>query len=198
MKKILIFKIGALGDVLMTTPFVKQLGETNKYNIDYMCGNQVSQILVGNKFIDNIINFDEKFFAKINIGNLFKFIKFLFFLFSISKKYDYLIILDKHIIFNFMFFISGFKNRFGFNRLGKEGKFLNKYIFWDKSKREVEYYLDFLNFFDIKPDYKRQKYDFFGGIIDKLNNGEKLSEKENNLVKKYIPKKEEIDNFIGD
>lgn len=195
-KRVLIFKIWAIGDVLMTTTFIKQLWESWTFEIDYMCWNTVKSVLFWNSYIKNIIWFDEKFFSKINISNLFQSLKFIIWLWKIRKNYDYIVILDKHIIFNFSFFISWFKNRFWFNRLGKEWKFLNKTIYWDKTKREVEYYLDFLELFNIKADYKKQKYDFFWWIIDKLNKNEELNEIENNLVKENITKKNNIDNFI--
>jgi ADP-heptose:LPS heptosyltransferase len=195
-QKILIFKIWAIGDVLMTTPFIKQLWESKKFEIDYMCWNWVAQILVWNEYIKNVINFDEKFFQKITIKNLFSYLKFLVFLFKKRKNYDYVVILDKHKVFNFTFFIAWFKNRYWFNRLWKEWKFLNKTIYWNKTKREVEYYLDFLELFWIKFDYKKQRYDFFWWIIDKLNKNKKLTEKEKSLIGRYLSKKQEIDKFI--
>lgn len=181
----------------MTTPFIKQLWESKKFEIDYMCWTWVSQILIWNKFINKIIDFDEKFFSKINLLNLLKFAKFLWFLLSVRKNYEYVIILDKHIIFNFMFFITWYKNRFWFNRLWKEWKLLNKSIYWNKAKREVEYYLDFLELFWVKADYKKQKYDFFWWIIGKINSWIELSNEEERLVNKYLKKKDEIDRFIN-
>ena len=182
----------------MTTPFVKQLGESKKYSIDYMCWKSVESILIGNPHIENIIAFDEKFFSKINLNNGIKFLKFLVFLWKKRKEYDAVVILDKHIVFNFMFWVTGYKNRYGFNRLGKEWKFLNKSIYRDKTKREVEYYLSFLELLGIKADNKKQKYSFFAGIINKLRKNNKLSDKEQALVKKYIPRKDEIDTLIKD
>lgn len=75
---------------------------------------------------------------------------------------------------------------------------MNKSIYWDKSKREVEYYLSFLELLGLRADYKRQKYDFFAGIINKLTKNNKFSDKEQALVKKYIPRKDEIDSLIKD
>ena len=55
-KRILIFKTGAIGDILMTTPFLrlirKQFPESK---IDYFVGNWAKSVLEGNINLDNII-----------------------------------------------------------------------------------------------------------------------------------------------
>lgn len=62
-KKILIFKTGAIGDVIMTTPFLRQLRKNYpNAQIDYLIGNTTSQILENNPNINEIIRFDEKIF----------------------------------------------------------------------------------------------------------------------------------------
>ncbi len=199
MKKILIFKVWAIWDVLMTTPFLNQLKKSWKFSIDYLCWKSVWNILKWNDCIDNLLTFDEKFFRKINVKNLFSYVKFLFFLFKlrVKNKYDNVIIFDKHIVFNFSFWITWYKNRFWFNRLWKEWKFLNKTIYWDKSKREVEYYLDFLKLISINPNYKLQKYHFFSNIITNIQKWIPLTEIEDKLLLQYIPKKNEIEEKIS-
>lgn len=198
MEKILIFKVWAIWDILMTTPFLLQLKNSWKYQVDYLCWKSAWTILKWNNCIDNLIIFDEKFFKKINIKNLFSYLRFLLFLWKlyIKNKYEYVIILDKHIIFNFSFRISWFRNRFWFNRLWREWKFLSKTIYWDKSKREVEYYLDFLSLLWLEPKLKKQKYHFFSDIILKNQKWIKLSSEENKLLLEYIPKKNDIDKLV--
>jgi len=160
MKNILIFKIGAIWDVLMTTPLIRQLKEKlPNINIDYIVWNTASQVLKNNPYINELITFDDKIFVKKDLIKIIKLINKIRNLHKI-KKYESIIILDKHWIFKFIWFLTWIKNRFGFNRLWKEWLFLTWSIYYDKSKREVEYYLEFLNFFGITPNYKKQKYTF--------------------------------------
>jgi len=64
-QKILLFKIGAIGDVLMTTPLVRQLRKNfPEAKIDYLIGKSSSKILEGNKNIDEIIPFKETIFTE--------------------------------------------------------------------------------------------------------------------------------------
>ena len=57
--RILFFKIGALGDTLMTTPLLRQLKRNfANVKIDYLIGKFSAQSLEGNKNIHNIIKFD--------------------------------------------------------------------------------------------------------------------------------------------
>ena len=63
--KILLFKTGAIGDTLMTTPLVRQLRQSYpKARIDYLIGKSASQALLNNPNINNIIKFDEAIFFK--------------------------------------------------------------------------------------------------------------------------------------
>ncbi len=60
--KILIFKIGAIGDVLLTTPSIKKIKENfPESEIHYFVGPKASAILKNNPFIDKIIIFEEKY-----------------------------------------------------------------------------------------------------------------------------------------
>lgn len=55
--KILLFKIGAIGDVIMTTPFVRQLRTNLGHSaiIDYMVGHRSKPVILGNPHLSNII-----------------------------------------------------------------------------------------------------------------------------------------------
>ncbi|MCL2388970.1 MAG: glycosyltransferase family 9 protein [Elusimicrobia bacterium] len=58
---ILIVKLGAMGDVLRTTFLLEGLKELYpKSKIHWICAPQNTAVLVGNKYIDSIINFDAK------------------------------------------------------------------------------------------------------------------------------------------
>lgn len=166
--KILIFKMGAIGDVIMTTPFVRQLRKKfPKAQIDYLVGNIASKVLIGNKNIDNLVKFDEKIFTKKKIFS------WLSLILKIRKQnYDMIFVLDKHKFFNITALFFGIKKRVGFDRLGKEGVLLTDKVYFDGSKHEIFYYLDL-----IKGNHKDLKTEIFPSRED-----EKYSEK---IFKKY-------------
>jgi heptosyltransferase-2 len=76
--KILIIKLGAMGDVLRTTFILEGLKEKYKdAHIDWLVDKRNIDVLIGNKHITNIVSNDSKVFD-----------------FLTSNKYDYVINLD--------------------------------------------------------------------------------------------------------
>jgi len=156
-KKILIFKIGAIGDVLMTTPFVRQARKNfPRAKIDYLVGKTAFQVLDGNRNLDEVVSFDEKIFFKKNIPAMLSLIRQ-----ARKRKYDMVFVMDKHWIFNFIAFLFGIKERIGFDRLGREGIFLTKRVTYDKVRHEIFYYLDLLKVAGCAVDYNDYKIDLF-------------------------------------
>ncbi len=155
--KILLFKIGAIGDVLMTTPLIRQLRKNfPDAKIDYLVGDYSKVILKRNKYLDKILTFDSMIFVK---KKIFKWIKLIR---SVRKRrYDVIFVLDKHWIFNLTAFLFGIKRRIGFDRLGKEGIFLTDKIYYGPVRHEIFYYLDLLKAFGGKTNYKDWKMDLF-------------------------------------
>ncbi|NPA39622.1 MAG: glycosyltransferase family 9 protein, partial [Thermodesulfobacteria bacterium] len=177
--KILLFKIGAIGDTLMTTPLIRQLRNNFKDAIiDYLIGNYSYEVLEGNKYLNNIIKFDEGVFFKKDIKEWLKLI-----LKIRKRKYDVIIVLDKHWIFNFTAFLFGAKKRVGFDRFG-EGKFLTYKVPYFGRKHEVFYYLDLLRGLGVEPKYNDWQLEIF------LSNEDlKFAENfwnENNLNEKVV------------
>ncbi|MEM4259832.1 MAG: lipopolysaccharide heptosyltransferase II [Candidatus Woesearchaeota archaeon] len=166
--RILLFKIGAIGDTLMTTPLVRQLRKNYpKAKIDYLIGNIASQVLEENPNINKIVKFDENIFFKKKIlqwRDLIKKIK--------QNNYDVVFVLDKHWIFNLTAKLFGIKERIGFDRMGKEGIFLTKKVHYESEKHEIFYYLDLLYLFCKNVNYSDTKIDIF---IEK--NDEKFAQK---------------------
>lgn len=155
--KILLFKIGALGDTLMTTPFLRQLRSNFPLaRIDYLIGNTSSVVLAGNKYLDNIIKFDEHIFFKKKPWKLLALVKKIR-----REKYDIIFVLDKHRVFNITGRFFGIKERIGFDRDRREGNFLTQKIRYGNEKHEIYYYLDLLNGLKIRPDYNDFKMDLF-------------------------------------
>lgn len=153
--KILLFKTGAIGDTIMTTPLVRQLRKAYpKAKIDYLIGDVASQVLKNNPNIDEIITFDPNIFFKKKLLEYLKLVN------NIRKKnYDLVFVLDKHWIFNYTAFLFRIPARIGFDRLGKEGKYLTQKIYYSNAKHEIYYYLDLLKGVKIKPNYKDNKTD---------------------------------------
>ena len=57
------FKIGAIGDILMTTPFLRELrGFNENSQIDFLVGKNCSFILNNNSNVSNVISFDQDIF----------------------------------------------------------------------------------------------------------------------------------------
>jgi lipopolysaccharide heptosyltransferase II len=141
--KVMFFKLGAMGDILMTTPLARALKEFNKnIQIDYYCGKHYSAILKDNPYIDNIIEFDQDIFPKKNILEVAKLRK------QIKKeKYTAAFILDKHWIFSLFVKLCGISNRIGFNRRKgslQEGRFNTDNVEYkfDPIIHEIKYYLE--------------------------------------------------------
>ncbi len=152
--KILLFKIGAIGDTLMTTPLIRQLRKNFKdASIDYLIGEHSYGVLGGNKHLDSIIKFDENIFFEKN------FKEWINLIFKIRKrKYDVIFVLDKHRVFNLTAFLFGIKKRVGFDRLG-EGNFLTYKVPYFGRKHEIFYYLDLLRGLGLEPNYKDWEMD---------------------------------------
>lgn len=133
MQSILFFKIGAIGDVLMTTPLVRQVKQSGA-RVGYFVGKRASVILQGNKTINEVAVFDESIFEKKTIGNIFRMIQLVLQLRHMRHHYHYktIVVLDRHRIFGLLAKLAGFKKRVGLDRLGKDGKFLTHKNYRDK------------------------------------------------------------------
>lgn len=122
-KKILIIKLGAIGDVLMATPFFEAIRK--KYpraKISLLIGNWSKDVVRNNPNIDEVISIDENIFWKKKVVPLSKlFLKLKF------RRFDIVYVMHWSNLFNFFAFCLGAKERIGFDRFGK-GKFLTKKV----------------------------------------------------------------------
>ena len=138
--KILVFKIGALGDVVMLTPFLRELRKNfpNK-RIDFLIGNYAKPVLENNPNIDEIISFDQNLVFNKNIKELLNLAKRIK-----KRKYDVCFVLDKAWQFGVLSSMFGCF-RIGFDRLG-EGFANNISVPYNYTiKHETNYYLDVLD-----------------------------------------------------
>jgi ADP-heptose:LPS heptosyltransferase len=134
--KILLWKIGALGDIVMTTPLVRQLRRALPgASIDYLTGRGCASILEGNPHIDQIRSFDESILYGGQVGRLREVLTLL-------RGYDCIFALDKHWIFPLLARLAGTPTRIGFRRRPHEGLLLTRTVRYGALRHEIDYYLD--------------------------------------------------------
>ncbi len=139
-RKVLLLKVGAIGDILMTTPLVRKLSKAG-YAVDYAVGVFSHPILVGNPHLRELIVFDDNLIygkQKSIIENL-KLIKKIR-----HNNYDLILVLDKSWMAGiYAWFCSVFKKtlRIGFDRQG-EGFANNVSIPYLQNKHDSLSYLD--------------------------------------------------------
>lgn len=136
MKNIAFWKIGALGDVLMTTPLVRQVRKAfPEAKIDYLVGRACAAMLEGNSHLDSVITFDETILYERKIAQLGSIVKLL-------RGYDVVFVLDKHWIFGLLAFCAQAPVRIGFARRSWEGVFHTQKLPYHKVEHEINYYLE--------------------------------------------------------
>ncbi|MBW3012119.1 glycosyltransferase family 9 protein [Candidatus Woesearchaeota archaeon] len=137
-KRVLIFKIGAIGDVLMSTPLVKALDKAG-YKVDYCVGNWSKISLESNKRLGKLITFDDKMIFGRKYIQLLKFAK------GIRKEnYDLIFVLDKSWQTAVLASLFG-SFRIGFDRHG-EGFANNLNVEYGPVKHDSEYYAELAKF----------------------------------------------------
>ena len=138
--RILFLKVGALGDVLMTTPLVRATRKAYPYaELIYYTGAWSACALERNPYLDRVEMFpDEIFFKKSRAAELVSLLLRLR-----REKANILFCLDKARLFNFFCAGTQIPIRVGFDRAG-EGYGLTKKVPYNKAKHDISYYLDLL------------------------------------------------------
>ncbi|MFH0748509.1 MAG: lipopolysaccharide heptosyltransferase II [Candidatus Bathyarchaeota archaeon] len=144
-ERILVFRIGGIGDVLMTTPFLRALRTRfPKAHITYLVGNWAKEGISGNPNIDTLVTFDEKiFFNAKKMPNIFRLIKEIK-----NKNFDLAFVLDISFVFSLVTYLANIPLRVGFNRNG-EGFALTYTVQYSHELHLVTSFLDTLSFFGI-------------------------------------------------
>ena len=132
--KILIMRLGAIGDVIMTTPLVQAIKEkSDQFRIDYLVGKSYAKVLETNPHIKQLISIDETIFHN---GDSLAILRWAH---KLRKKhYDLIITLDKHYLFSVFSWLLKSPNRYGFSR-GNNSRLTNIVPF-DGSNHEMWYY----------------------------------------------------------
>ena len=163
MLKILLIKRGAIGDILMTTPLVRQLRHLlPQAIIDYCVATPFAAVLENNQYLNNVISLDEYVFRAKGI------IQYLKFVCKVRKKYDYIFILGKNWRLNLInCLFTG--QTIGYAREKVSQWLLNKFVTYnDVYRYHGLYYLDLIAASGLgMPDYTDIKLDL------RINNGDR-------------------------
>jgi len=139
-QKIVIIKIGAIGDVLMSTPLVRSIKKKfPESKLIYVVGRWSKEILEGNQYTDKIISFNDDIIWKRKISEIINLINIVR-----REKADLGFILDRHYFASLFGFFCGIKFRVGYDRNGA-GFANNANVKYDPVRHEIEYNLDLLH-----------------------------------------------------
>jgi ADP-heptose:LPS heptosyltransferase len=134
--KVLLWKIGALGDVVMTTPLVRQLRKAlPRARIDYLTGHGCAAVLEGNPHLDSVVCFDEHTLYRRKAAQLGEVLRQL-------RGYDAVFVLDKHGIFGLLAWAARVRTRVGFRRRAWEGVLHTHRAPYGAMRHEIDCYLD--------------------------------------------------------
>ena len=136
--KVLLWKIGALGDVVMTTPLVRQLRRNlPQAQIDYLVGRSFIGVLQGNPHLDRVLDFDDGILFTARPGGLPDILRLL-------RGYDAIFVLDKHWVFTWMAWLARVPRRIGYRRRAIEGLPLTAKVPYGALQKDVHSFLDVL------------------------------------------------------
>ena len=146
-KKILIVRLDRIGDVLISTPVIKNLRDTypDSY-IAFLVAPYAREIVEHNPYLNDVIVYDKKGNERGLTGNL-KFIRYLR-----QKRFDIAVILHPTKRTHIVTFLAGIPERVGYDK--KWGFLLTKRIPHIKQhglKHEIDYSLDVLRYIGVEP-----------------------------------------------
>lgn len=155
--KILIIKLGAIGDLLMTTPAIRALKKAHQNaHISLLVGKSASVAVKGNPSIDEFIECDDSIIYK---ASLLKKARYIFSLLSMlrKKKYDAVFVFHRDWRFNFFALLCGIPERIGFDRNG-EGRFLTNRVKVNGVRHQIDHYLEVVKAAGIKDDGRNMDF----------------------------------------
>jgi len=167
--KVLIFNPFGIGDVLFTTPLIRNLKDSLKpVSITYICSRRTYPLLKNNIFLDKVFVFEKDEWRNLASESKVKFWKnFFSFLGSIKKnKFDVIFDLSMNSKYGFFFKIAGIKKRIGFNYRNR-GRFLTDKIDLPRGyfdKHVARYCLELLGFLGLPA--KEYPFDLFLPEVD--------------------------------
>lgn len=154
--KILVVKLGAIGDVLAATPAFKALRK--KYpdaHISLLVGEWSKNVVENNPVFNELIVVNENIFWKKKIFSLGKLFYKLY-----KRKYDMVYVLHWSKLFNIFVYFLGIPERIGFNREGDGVLLTKKFDFQEEVKglHRIDRYLQMVTDNYIKEDRNMHIY----------------------------------------
>lgn len=144
--KMLLWKVGALGDVVMTTPLVRQLRKhLPAATIDYLVGRSARVVLDGNPHLNRVRVFDEDILLRAQVWRLPEIVGQL-------RGYDAIYILDKHWVFGWLAWLARIPRRIGFRRRAFEGAPHTHAVLYGGLRHEIDCYLDLAEVAEVPVD----------------------------------------------
>jgi len=143
-KKILVVRYRFIGDTILTLPFLKNLRLAYpETQIDMLVAPKSGEIIENCPYVDNFIYFDTTKKHKYENGagekkSFWHYVKKLR-----AEKYDKAYVLKRSLSSALLVFLSGIKERVGFDTEGR-GFLLTKKIPYDHNKHESQCFLDVL------------------------------------------------------
>jgi ADP-heptose:LPS heptosyltransferase len=155
-QRLALLKFGALGDVLMSTPLLRQLrGKFPEAVIDYWVAESFAGALVENPHVSNVVRFPPG--ALINRPG-----EFLALARSLRQgRYDAILLLDKHPVFGVLARLAGIPLRIGFARDSTMRWLINHCEPYGELRHEVYCDLDLMKGLGAQPDYEDVALDYF-------------------------------------
>lgn len=153
-KKVLLIKLGAIGDLVIASPFFHEFRKhyPNTHTV-LLIGKSCAQAVVNNPSIDRFIKVDDN--ALYNGPGFRRIKEFIRLILLLRKeKFDQVFVMHRAWQFNLLAFLAGIPSRVGFAR-GNEGIMLNHHVVPIPSRNEREVYLDLLRVMKIPAEYER-------------------------------------------
>lgn len=163
MKKILVIKIGAIGDVLMATPTFRALHQKDpQTKLTLLVGKWSRPIVENNPYLAEILTIDDHLLYH---GNLYEKLKLSWQIIKRLRKknFEQVIVLQRAWAYNLVSFLAGIPQRWGFKRKW-EGIFLTRKY---PSRYDEHEILQYLKVAGIKEEVEMTRMEIF------LTEGEK-------------------------
>jgi len=152
-KSFLVINTSGIGDVLFSTPLLRNLHDTfPQAKIFFLCNRKTAPILKSHPLVNKIFVYErDEFVAAQQISFWAGLKKYYHFISEIKKeKVECAIVLSLHTLFGFFAWAAGIKHRYGLDYKNR-GRFLTRKLKIDgfSDKHVVEYYSDVLTLLDI-------------------------------------------------
>lgn len=151
-RKILIIKLFAIGEMLMSTPLIHSIRKTfPEADIHILTGKYIAEILKDNPEIDRMISIDEDIVLKKMFLKLMRLILELR-----REKYDVVFSLHRPFVMCIFAYLTGAPVRVGFDRNDEGILYTNKVKSNIKGRHQIEEYLDLIRILGFEPENRRK------------------------------------------